>query len=42
MREQHSAQHLVFGELFGFRLNHQNGFEVPATTMSRLEACSCS
>ncbi len=23
--EQHSAQHLVFGQLFGFRLNHQHG-----------------
>ena len=23
--EQHGAQHLVFGELFGFRFNHQHG-----------------
>ncbi len=23
--EQHSAQHLVFGQLFGFRFNHQHG-----------------
>ena len=26
MGEQYGAQHLVFGQLFGFRLNHQYGF----------------
>ena len=26
MGEQHSTQHLVFGQLFGFRFNHQYGF----------------
>ena len=42
MGEQHSAQHLVFGQLLASDSTISTASLVPATTMSRLEALSCS